>query len=190
MLTPITTLRAPLERLDRLALTLNTAAVRSLQTPRALQPAFTAIRSLQPTLRWTPVEAAQEYVVVVARSREGMRPRPVWNGIADTVGPLTLPCEAGLEPGSMYLWQVIARTGEQEQASPAAAFLLLSEAMQRQAEALAQEAGDSPLARISVYEAYGLYEEALQEAEDWSRHNADAGHSAHPRKTFTQAAIE
>lgn len=143
----------------------SSALTRSLEKPVDLRPANTAVRSGRPTLHWSAVAPAKEYEIDILRpvGRKGLL-ESVWNGPAGSEQQLTLPEEAELRPGS-YLWQVIALTDDGKVFSDMAGFVVLKESIRQEIELLEHNMENSRLARIGLYEAYGLYEEALQQAE-------------------------
>ncbi|MCW3098110.1 MAG: hypothetical protein JWL77_3728 [Chthonomonadaceae bacterium] len=138
--------------------------------PHIIRPAFTVVRSLQPTLRWSGAARADEYIVDIVSQN---RPRMVWRGSAGSNLYLALPEPAILRPGGVYLWQVTARAGDAVSFSPAVAFAVLTEPIRQQVTALERELANSPLALIGLYETYGLYEEALQQIDRLIELNAD-----------------
>lgn len=73
-----------------------------------LSPVEQVIRENQPTLKWKPLEDAVEYRVKVVDSTLGISlPNQVVKG---TECKLDLP----LEPGHIYVWQIVAQTTEGE----------------------------------------------------------------------------
>jgi hypothetical protein len=161
---PIKAVQAVLASLDHLTAPALSLVTRSPETPADLRPAATAVRTLQPTLRWSAALPAYEYRVTLIRHTGRGRGREIWEGSAGSGMELTLPEQVGIEPGGVYLWHVTALRGDLESYSPTVGFAVLTEQMQQQLETQERTAADSPLARIALYEAYGLYAEALEEA--------------------------
>jgi hypothetical protein len=166
--TPVASIRVALQNVDRLA----AASLRSgpgsaygAETPYDLRPAFTAVRSTQPVLRWSAEQVAPEYQVVVQPQTGRRRNRAAGPFSAGPEMTLTLPETAALQPGGVYLWQVIAHDGGRKQPSAPAGFVVLTEAARRRVEALEQDLADSPLGLIGLYESHGLYAEAVLQAE-------------------------
>jgi hypothetical protein len=147
--------------------------------PTALRPAWTAVRTSSPTVRWSVDRPAPEYVVTVKPKKNRKRDGLVWEGGVGAERHLTLPEQAGLEPGGVYLWQVTAREAGEEKSSAPVWFAVLGGAARRQLEALEPHTGDGTPERVALYEAYGLYDEALQQAEGLSaQHPEDAALAA------------
>jgi hypothetical protein len=162
---PVALARHALAALDRLAPMPALAVTRGASAPTSLRPASTAIRTPNPILRWSAAGSAQEYSVLVTRHTGRKVPQRVWEGSAGAERHLALPEEARLAPGGVYLWQVTARTGDHESVSAPAAFSVMTDRMQRQVEALERHTDEASLDRIGLYEAFGLFEEALQQVE-------------------------
>jgi Domain of Unknown Function (DUF928) len=104
---------------------------------------------------------AKQYTVHVEQQIRRSR-SAVWTGSAGPNTQITLPKEAILEPGGTYLWYASAEIGEIEFSTPVAAFVILPEQLQQEVETLLPSIKDNPLPLISLYERYGLYEEALE----------------------------
>ena len=163
--TPIRALRTALQTMDRLASSSAPALMRAIHAPSDLRPAWTAVRTQTPALRWSADHPAREYIVLVT-PHTGRKPRqPVWEGSAGSERHLTLPEQAGLEPGGLYLWQVIARAAGDETVCPPVCFCVLTDPARRQMEALEAQTEDGTLERVALLEAFGLYDEALQQIE-------------------------
>ncbi len=162
---PMRAVQAALERIDRAVALAMPEPVRSLHSPSNLRPAFTAIRSLHPHLTWTAAEGTNTYLVMVFQSQGRQGLRQVWRGSVGQQTRFTLPEEAELEPGKVYLWQVIALHEHVESPAAPVGFATVTEPQRDSVEALEQEVGDMPLALASLYEAHGLYEEALEQIE-------------------------
>lgn len=178
VIVPLPRVRAALQRLTTgLAANEMTLAVRGGESSDILEysPAFTAIRTTQPQLRWAAVPFALSYSVEVKRRRGNSRPRLVGTYEAGAEHSYTLPQEAGIEAGGVYEWQVTARKEypHQDDFSPCLRFFVLREALQQEVAALEQEADDSALARIGIYLVYGLYEEAMREGDRLLASNED-----------------
>jgi hypothetical protein len=165
MIAPVAQVRTALGRLQGMA------PARGLESLSDLWPAGTAIRTGRPTLRWSGGLSAREYkIVILLVGRNGLQ--PAWEGSGGSEQQLTLPEEAELKPGN-YLWQVVALTEHEKVPSNLVGFVVLREPMRQEIEALERKVENSPLARIGLYEAYGLYEEALQQVEALLQLNAE-----------------
>ncbi|HLK56778.1 MAG TPA: hypothetical protein VKU00_09450 [Chthonomonadaceae bacterium] len=133
--------------------------------PIPLSPASTAIRSAAPIFQWTPVQGANAYQMVIATlDKQGERTL-LWQGMANMENAMPLPSTLSLEPGKAYLWYVKARVGKEERPSPFAGFVLLTSAAQQEVAQEERTLEASALALACLYERYGLYEEALSQAE-------------------------
>lgn len=157
---PIVSIRKALERLQALT----PALARGQESLFDLRPSGTAIRSGRPTLFWSAQFHAQEYEISILQSVGSTGLHAVWEGNAGSSHQLTLPEASELKPG-IYLWQVIAITEHRKVPSDLVGFVVLKEPERREIDSLEQKIDSSPLARIGLYEAYGLYEEALQQTE-------------------------
>jgi len=165
MIAPVAQVRTALGRLQEMA------PARGPESLSALSPAGTAIRTGRPTLRWSGGLSAREVkIVILLVGRNGLQ--PAWEGNGSSEQQLTLPEEAELKPGN-YLWQVVALTEHEKLPSSLVGFVVLREPMRQEIAALERKVENSPLARIGLYEAYGLYEEALQQAEALLQLNAE-----------------
>jgi hypothetical protein len=78
-----------------------------------------------------------------------------------------------LEHGEAYLWQVEAIGEEQPCRSSIVGFWVLNQETVHEVEAVERNYPTSALVRASVYEAYGLYEEALAQVERLVEMNLD-----------------
>src|SRR5262249_22864651 len=135
-----------------------------------ISPALTAIRSRHPTLRWNPVPGAQQYLVKIAYPPERENGVVVWEASAGVRAQMTLP-PGMLQSGQVYLWQVEVHIERGARVSPEARFWGLDVDSVRKVAATERRYGKSALARISVYEAHGLYEEALSQVERLAKMN-------------------
>jgi|SRR5579871_859274 len=144
---------------------------RSGPTPIPLSPAFTMIRTTHPILRWQPVEGAEGYTVVIAHQTQKGDRQPLWKQTASAQTQVTLPAEVLLLPGELYVWQVTATVQGASRRSPFAWFAVLTEKAQQEIQRLDTDYARSALVRASIYEAYGLFEEALVQVEHVARLN-------------------
>jgi hypothetical protein len=154
-------------------------ALRSAQNadkPVPLSPVLTAVRSTRPTLRWKEVPGAKEYQVRVADRSD----RIAWEGSV-TQTQVTLLAGA-LQRGQVYFYQVEAIVGEESRVSPAVGFWALNEKSLREVEAAERQYKTSALALASVYEAHGLFEDALAQLERLTALN--------PTSPFAQAMLQ
>lgn len=129
-------------------------------------PTHTAVRSNRPTLRWKPVLGAQEYRLKVV-DKDG---KPVFD---DSVGKrtrMTLPMGV-IQPGQIYVWGVEATINDRRHLSLPAAFWALSADSLREVAEAERLYPNSALVRASVYEAHGLYDEALAQIERLKKSN-------------------
>ena len=138
--------------------------------PVPLSPIFTAIRPVTPTLRWISVPGAQAYQVRIAYPPDREDGKIVWEASVGTNIQVTLP-PGVLQSGQVYLWQVETSVEGRSRVSPEAGFWVIDAESLRKVTAAEQRYRRSALARASVYEAYGLYEEALSQIERLVRMN-------------------
>ena len=136
--------------------------------PTPVSPVLTAIRSATPTLQWTPVASAREYVVSVA----GEDGTVVWQANTGTQTRVAVP-PATLQRGRVYFWQAEASVAGQTRLSPAVGFWLVDDETLRAIEAIEKTHEGSALIRASAYAAYGLYDEALAQVERLRAINPD-----------------
>lgn len=163
--TPIRSAQTALHRMDRLTAIHAPATLKSRHEVFNLSPAFTILRTTHPVLRWSSRHLRLQFEIQLWHSVAENREKLIWEGNAGSRMELPLPNYIHLKSKGNYFWQVIARTDSHEWYSPCAPFTVSSEQMLRQIEELEHKSGDSPLARIGIYEAYGLYEEALKSVE-------------------------
>ena len=171
---PVASMRAAFRQLAaRTASRGPAAAWRGEEAPVAISPVGTAVRAGRLTLNWSGEPNTREYEIdILQLQRSAGFPRSVWHGTAGAKQELTLPAELQLEPGT-YEWQVTAHVEDRKAPSGLAGFVVLKPSMLHEIELLERGVEDSPLARISLYEAYGLYDEAMQLAERVIDLNAD-----------------
>jgi hypothetical protein len=150
--------------------------------PLLLSPAFTAVRTTNQTLRWTPVPGALSYEVIVVSYQRGRENQTLVKEPVKTNTQYT-----GTFPqGEVYLWQVVAKvTGEngqiEEVGSPYAGFWVLDEQALRDVEAAERDYKSSALLLSGVYARYGLNEEALEQLKELKKLN--------PRSRFVEKMI-
>jgi hypothetical protein len=162
---PVKALRASFQTMGYASAVRSVDLGRGVSVPTDLRPAWTAIRTLTPALRWAADRPASEYIVTVRRKR-GRRPDDlVWEASAGSERRLAIPEQAGLEPGGIYLWRATARTAAEERSSPPVCFAVLTDTTRRQLEALEPQTQEGTPERIALCEAFGLYDEALQQVE-------------------------
>jgi hypothetical protein len=138
--------------------------------PAPASPIFTAIRALTPTLHWNSVPGAQEYQVRIAYPPDREDGKVVWEASVGTNTRAQAPSGV-LQPGQVYLWQVEASVDGRSRVSPEAGFWVLDAESLRKVAAAERRYRRSALVRASVYEAYGLYEEALSQVERLAKMN-------------------
>jgi hypothetical protein len=135
-----------------------------IAAPTGLRPAWTKVRTPSPTLRWSAEQAAPEYIVTI-RQKKARKPEEVlWESSAGRERDLIIPSEAGLEPGGLYLWLVTAVIDGMETSSVPVSFSVLTKSTRCQLEALEPFAEEGTPERVALYEAFGLYDEALHQA--------------------------
>jgi hypothetical protein len=134
-----------------------------------LSPILTVVRSARPTLKWQKVAAAQKeqkYEVTVVDRDDN----PIWTGSVATT-QVTLPPDK-LKPGQIFFWQVETSINGKLLRSPeGVGFWVLDEESLREVEAAERNYKTSALALVTVYEKYGLYEEALMQVERLKKKN-------------------
>lgn len=144
--------------------------------PDPTSPILTAIRTLTPTFRWSPVPGAEEYQVRIAYPPDRGDGKVVWEASVGTDTQAQAPPGA-LQPGQVYLWQVETSVDGRSRVSPEAGFWVLDAESSRKVAAVEQRYGRSALALASVYEAYGLYEESLLQVERLVKMNPTGQHA-------------
>ncbi|MBI1923044.1 zf-HC2 domain-containing protein [Candidatus Poribacteria bacterium] len=168
MVTPLKSVRAAMAILGGDAVP---GALRSAQgvekpVPLPLSPVLTAVRSTAPTLQWKAVSGAEKYRVVVADPDHQI----AWEDSTETQTRVTLPPSV-LQRGQVYFWQVEAIVDGQSRLSPPVGFWVLNLRTLREVEAAERNYTTSALVLASVYEAHGLYEEALTQLERFTDMN-------------------
>jgi hypothetical protein len=138
--------------------------------PFPASPILTAIRPGTTTLQWNSVPGAQGYQVRIAYPPDREDGKVVWEAVVGTSTQVTLP-PGVLQPGQVYLWQVETSVEGRSRVSPEAGFWVLDIDSLRMVVAAEQRYGRSALVRASVYEACGLYEEALSQIERLAKIN-------------------
>src|SRR5579871_1152917 len=181
IVTPIISVQQGLERMHRMFALLPSHALRS-SGPVLVSPRNTAIRSRLPRLRWAELPSAQEYTAVVARQDDDTERIVVWKQNVGQATEVVLPPESILEADQCYVWQVTATVQGQPRRSEFGWFLTLSETDLQEIQTHERDFETSALARIGIYEAYGLYEEALSEAQVLAQLN--------PGNSLVQALLE
>jgi hypothetical protein len=159
LIPPVTHVRASLDRLQALALSPSRAVTNSHEVPTRLRPSATAVRSGRPTLSWLPVQPNSNHEVILLQV-VGDGFRLAGEGRVGSESQFTLPEGLTLKPGS-YLWQVFELVGDTRIPSAMVGFVVLNESSRSAIATLEPELASAPLARIGLYETYGLYEEAL-----------------------------
>ena len=76
-----------------------------------------------------------------------------------------------LRRGKVYFWQVEALVDGKPHLSPTVGFWVISDGALRKVEATERDYKDSELVLTAMYEAHGLYEEALTQVEKLSNKN-------------------
>jgi hypothetical protein len=134
----------------------------AIATP--ISPVHSAVRLTTPQLRWSATPGAEHYQVTVSYPEQKDNGKVVWrsNQIVET--RVTIPAGI-LQPGDVYFWQVEVVTSEKTSLSPAAGFWVIDHNALREIEATELRYRNSDLALAAVYEAHGLYEDALTRVE-------------------------
>lgn len=134
--------------------------------PKLVSPVGRIIVDAAPVLKWSEVDMAHSYRVIVSDS-EG-------NRIVDRVTDDTsLKLSEPLERGKVYLWLVGVKftEGDVWSDSGAARFKVLSEEGYAAVESVKRQMPGSRLALGAVYEALGLYDEAAYQYRSLAKQN-------------------
>ncbi|MBI1926989.1 DUF928 domain-containing protein [Candidatus Poribacteria bacterium] len=157
--------------------TLRTIRSAAEKKPVPKSPVLTAIRSTTPTLQWEAVSGAEQYKFTIADPDD----KVVWQGNARTQTQVTVPSDV-LQWGKTYFWQVEAIVEGQSRLSPPVGFWVIDEKTWREVETAERNYPTSALVLASVYEAHGLYEEALAQLERLANMN--------PTNPFAQVMLQ
>jgi hypothetical protein len=111
-------------------------------------------------LRWKEFPGAQRHEMRVVDRDNHL----VWKDSVETQTQVTVPPDQ-LKQGLVYFWQVQAFVEGEAHVSPAVGFFVLSLKALREVESAERKYKGSALVLASMYEAYGLYEEALSQVE-------------------------
>lgn len=138
-----------------------------------LSPAGVVIEGDRPTLRWSPLEGASDYVVTIHDSNF----RPI-----ESSGPLTgaeWTVERSLPRGVTYSWQIRAVKNGQtviapKPPAPEARFRVLDQKAFAAIENARRAQGNSHLAMGVLYWKHGLLDAAQREIEALARANPDS----------------
>lgn len=135
------------------------------ETPELVSPVATWVEPATVQFEWEPVDDAQSYEVLL--QPEGGQLTRIAAGTSAQVdsGPL--------DRGITYHWQVVARVGGVEVASPEATFRVLSTAESSQLAGLLRINAD-PIALAAMYGHFGLLDLADEELKR-AEQGADAG---------------
>ena len=151
-----------------------TLVIRSLpktNVPVLVSPVRTAVISLTPSLRWTPVETATNYKLSVTKPDGSL----VWEVLTRET-EISIPSDHSLQAGERYLWRVEALDAEGRVSDAAAKFTVAS------AEAIStlmllKPAADAPFNRKVLYAAQlraaGAFEDAKSQWQSLSREHPD-----------------
>jgi len=126
--------------------------------PEPISPVGTVVMSNRPVFRWSAVDLAESYRLVVT-DKDGNR---MFEGSTDKTG-MKLPI--ALERGRVYLWRVGSGFSSSDSwaMSRAAAFRVISSEDAAAIEQVRRTMPGSHLALGVVYESVGLYAEAAKE---------------------------
>ncbi|MBZ5725124.1 MAG: DUF928 domain-containing protein [Acidobacteriia bacterium] len=138
-----------------------------------LAPRGTRVRSTQPRIRWIAIEGATQYTIIV-RNEDISWSNTVPAAKGDVMA-VTYPSSAPpLKPGGIY--KAIVRSGSAASNSsqqPNMGFEILTENDAREVDLESEKldrlnlpAGDRRFARASLFAAYGLYADAIEELGD------------------------
>jgi hypothetical protein len=131
--------------------------------PIPVSPLLSAIRSTSPLLRWKPVTGATEYRITVAYPEQKENGKIIWRSDPISANEVKLPPNL-LQRGEAYLWQV-ETIGQRPVLSPAVGFWVMNDSELQEIEAFERSYKNAELVLAAVYEAYGLYEDALLRVE-------------------------
>ncbi len=141
------------------------------QVPRPIAPVVTMVRHQPITFRWHPVAQAERYYIIVA---DAHLKRIVAELEAGT--RTTYPWEDApryLQSGQVYAWQIEAWTPEMVYISGWARFAVLPVEAEKTIQDLEHAFRRSALALLTVYLAYGLYQDAWQPLHTLEQMNPD-----------------
>lgn len=125
------------------------------EVPELVSPVATWVDSTDVPFEWKPAEDAQGYEVLL--QPEGSLLRRIAAGTSVQVS------SGGLDRGVTYHWQVVARVGGVELASPEAEFRVLSLVESSKLAELVGVSSDDPITLAALYGHYGLLELAAKE---------------------------
>lgn len=124
------------------------------EIPELVSPVATWVVATNVQFEWKPVEDAQSYVVLL---------QPVGGQLRRITAATSVQIDSGtLDRGVTYLWQVVARVGGDERASPEAEFRVLSTEESSELADLLRTKAD-PIALAAIYGHYGLLDLADRE---------------------------
>jgi hypothetical protein len=138
--------------------------------PVPVSPILTAIRPGNPTLHWNSVPGAQGYQVRIAYPPDREDGKVIWEASVGNSTQAPLP-PGVLQSGQVYLWQVETSVEGRSRVSPEVGFWVLDADSLRKVMTAERNYPRSALVRASVYETYGLYEEALSQVERLAKKN-------------------
>ena len=136
--------------------------------PQPLSPVETAVRSPHPVFSWLRFDGASAYRVYVYDEHG----TDVWEGSAGDRKSLALPASAPpLLRGQTYSWQVEATVRGEPKISAPRRFVVLDDASLATVAAVEKSYPDSDLLLGSVFERYGLYDEARERLDSLATSN-------------------
>jgi hypothetical protein len=139
-------------------------AAQGQATPIPLSPLLSAVRSTSPTLRWKAVDGVEQYKITVAYPEQKENGKVIWQSGPMKETQVILP-PGLLQRGEVYFWQAEALTEGKVGLSPAVGFWVVSESALSEIEGTERRYKEAELVLAAVYEANGLYEDALARVE-------------------------
>ena len=138
--------------------------------PIPISPVHSAIRSTTPLFRWSAISGAKHYRVTVSYPAQKDNGKVIWRSdpIMETLAALP---PGIIKQGEVYFWQVEVVAFGKTGLSPAAGFWVIDHDASREIEATELRYKNSDLALAAVYEAHGLFEDALARIERLSAIN-------------------
>lgn len=125
------------------------------EVPELVSPVATWVEPTTVQLAWKPVEDAQSYKVLL---------QPEGGQLMRIAADTSVSVDSGpLDRGLTYRWQVVARVGGVEVASPEATFRVLSTAEASQLAGMVRASAADPIGLAAVYGHFGLLDLADKE---------------------------
>lgn len=153
--------------------------------PMLISPVATAVKSTRPLFRWMPVKGAQSYRLIVTNKDQT---EIIWQGETKNQTQIELPVE--LKRDEIYSWQVEAKVGDEVRLSQWAKFWVLDEGTFAQVGQLERKFGKSAIVMATVYQSYGLYDDAWTQLERVRSLNPNNPSVESLRESFLKQRIE